>query len=351
MDKAYDLLKPAFWRLDPERAHGLAVGALASGLWRSGRPRPHPSLKLRVAGIDFPNPVGLAAGFDKNGEAIDGTLGLGFGFVEVGSVTPRPQAGNPKPRLFRLTEDRAVVNRMGFNNEGHAAVLKRIEARRSRGGIVGVNLGANKESEDRIGDYVAGLKTFHGVASYLVVNVSSPNTPGLRNLQGRAELERLIGRLNKARESLLPSPPLFLKLAPDLADEELAEAGEAALQGGIDAVILSNTTVTRPALRSPAANEAGGLSGRPLFALSTEKLATFRRATQGRLPLIGVGGIDSAETAWKKIEAGASLVQLYSGLVYEGPGLVRRIVEGLDAEVRRRGLTNVAQAVGSRGTT
>ena len=347
MGMLYEFLKPALWRLDAERAHGLALSALAMGFWPGGGASPRQALMVRLAGINFPNPVGLAAGFDKNAEAPDGALKLGFGFVEVGSVTPRPQAGNPKPRLFRLTEDRAVINRMGFNNDGHAAVLKRLEARRGRGGIVGVNLGANKDSDDRIEDYVAGLRTFHQVASYVTVNVSSPNTPGLRNLQSKAELEALIGRLNDARGSLSPSPPLFLKLASDLGDEELAEAGEAALAGGIDAVIVSNTTITRPLLRSRLAQEAGGLSGRPLFDLSTEKLAALRRATGGRLPLIGAGGIESAETAWRKIEAGATLVQLYSGLVYEGPGLVRRIVEGLDAEIRKRGLANISQAVGT----
>ncbi len=347
MSSPYDLLKPLLWKLDPERAHRLALLAMGSGLIGGSGKSVDPALRVRLAGLEFPNPLGLAAGFDKNAEVADGALKLGFGFVEVGSVTPRPQAGNPTPRLFRLAEDGAVINRMGFNNDGHAAVLRRLEARRSAGGLVGVNIGANKDSPDRIADYVEGLRTFHSVASFVTVNVSSPNTPGLRNLQARAELEQLIGRLNDVREKLGGRPPVFLKLAPDLGADEIAEAGEAALQGGIDAAILGNTTLTRPGLRSPFASEPGGLSGRPLFELSTAKLGSLRRATGGKLPLIGVGGVSSPETAWAKIEAGASLVQLYTGLVFEGPGLVRRILDGLTDEVRRRGMTSIAEATGA----
>jgi len=344
----YHLIKPLLWSIEPEAAHRLALRALASGWVGSPRPAVVPALAARLAGLEFPNPLGLAAGFDKSAQVPDGALGLGFGFVEVGSVTPRPQAGNPRPRLFRLAEDRAVINRMGFNNDGHAAVLARLEARRSQGGLVGVNLGANKDSSDRIGDYVEGLRAFRSVASFVTVNVSSPNTPGLRALQAKGELLTLIGRLNEERGRAGGGPPLFLKLAPDLSDEELAEAGEAALGGGIDAVVLGNTTLARPDLRSPFATEAGGLSGRPLFGPSTLKLKALYRATGGKLPLIGVGGIDSPQAAWAKIEAGASLLQLYTGLIFEGPGLVRRILDGLARETRRRGLASISEAVGSQ---
>jgi dihydroorotate dehydrogenase len=325
----YGLIEPLLASMEPERAHRLTVSALRMGLVPRQRGGKWPSLRIRLAGLDFPNPVGLAAGFDKNAEVPDAALGLGFGFVEVGTVTPNPQAGNPRPRIFRLGEDRAVINRLGFNNDGHAAVLKRLEARRAKAGIVGVNIGANKDSTDRIGDYVRGFEAFHGVASYITVNISSPNTPGLRDLQRREDLKALIGRLNDARERTGGRPPLFLKIAPDLDDEELVEIGYAAIALGIDAVIVSNTTLARPALRSAQAQEQGGLSGRPLFELSTLKLAVLHAETAGRLPLIGVGGIDSPERAWAKLEAGASLVQLYTGLVYEGPGLVRRICQGL----------------------
>ncbi len=308
-------------------------------------------LEQHLFGLDFPNPVGLAAGFDKNAEVPDAMLAQGFGFVEVGSVTPLPQAGNPRPRLFRLSEDEAVINRMGFNNEGAAAVRARLQARGGRGGIVGVNIGANKDAADRIADYAAGVRAFNALASYLVVNVSSPNTPGLRDLQAASELQRLLKRVNEARDEAAVKDarraPLLLKIAPDLGDDELAAIAAMAIEAGVDGLIVSNTTITRPPLKSPLAGEQGGLSGRPLFPLSTRQLACVYVETEGRLPLIGVGGISSPEDAWQKVRAGASLVQLYSALVYHGPGLVAEIVEGLAARLKANGFTRISEAVGS----
>jgi dihydroorotate dehydrogenase len=290
--------------------------------------------------------LGLAAGFDKNAEVPDAMLALGFGFVEVGTVTPRPQAGNPRPRLFRLSEDQAVVNRMGFNNEGHAAVLQRLRRRKGNPGIVGVNIGANKDTADRISDYVAGIAAFSDVASYFTINISSPNTPGLRNLQSVEELRPLLKRLNEARESQKQQVPMLLKIAPDLQDDEMKAMAECCMNSKVDGVIISNTTISRPQLQSPHAQETGGLSGAPLFDLSTQQLARFYRLTKGKIPLIGVGGISNAEQAWSKICAGASLLQLYSALVFQGPELLQEILNGLSRKISQNKMSGLTEAVG-----
>lgn len=330
--------------LDPEAAHRLAIRALQLVPLPPAR-ADDPLLRTRLAGLDLPNPVGLAAGLDKNGEALHGLARLGFGFVECGSVTPLPQAGNPKPRLFRLPEDKAVINRMGFNNDGLEAFADRL-ARRPRGAVVGANLGANKDTEDKAADYVAGLVRLKGLADYFTVNVSSPNTPGLRALQGRAALDDLLGRLAEARGG--DPTPVFLKIAPDLTPAEIALIVEAALDHRIDALIVSNTTLDRPeGLRSADRDEAGGLSGAPLRTRAREALKAAAMAASGRLPLVAVGGIDSGEEALARILAGASAVQVYSALIFEGPGLVGRIKRDLAAGLRARGFSTVAEAVGA----
>ncbi|MEO7563960.1 MAG: quinone-dependent dihydroorotate dehydrogenase, partial [Sphingomicrobium sp.] len=296
--------------------------------------------------------VGLAAGFDKDGEVPGQMLGLGFGFVEVGTVTPKPQAGNPRPRLFRLVEDQAVINRMGFNNDGQSAVLTRLAARERgsgpdssyRTGLVGVNIGANKDSRDRIADYVAGVEAMTPVADYLSVNISSPNTPGLRDLQSGGELVELLAAVRSAR--IVGGPPLFLKVAPDLADGDHERLSHAALDHGIDALIVANTTLARPPLKSRHASEQGGLSGAPLGPLALDQLRRFRAVVGGELPLIAVGGIASADDAWARILAGASLIQLYSAMVYQGPGIARRIARGLAERVKRDGYSSISEAVG-----
>lgn len=333
---------------DPEAAHGLAIRALQAGLGpRAGRD--DPILATEIAGLSLPNPVGLAPGFDKNAQVFGPMLKAGFGFVECGTVTPKPQAGNPRPRLFRLTEDQAVINRMGFNNEGLEAFAARLAARGP--GVVGANIGANKDSEDRIGDYVEGLQRLWGLASYFTINISSPNTPGLRALQTKAALQELLGRLAEARDALPAQGvvPMFLKVAPDLEEGEVEAIVETVLANGLAGVIVSNTTITRPALASRFREEAGGLSGAPLKTLSTEKLAEFAAAAAGRLTLVGAGGIASGADAYAKIRAGASAVQLYSALVYEGPGLVQRIKRELAELLRRDGFARVQDAVGARG--
>ena len=341
---AYSLIRPALFRLDPERAHGLAIAGLK--LMPGGKAAaPGGPLETRVAGLTFPNPLGMAAGFDKDGEVPDALLGLGFGFVEVGSITPLPQAGNPKPRLFRLEEDRAVINRMGFNNGGAAAAAERLSARRAKGGIVGINIGANKDSPNRLADYAAMARIMAPLASYLAVNVSSPNTPGLRALQDEAALAELLDGVLAARGS--DGPPVFLKVAPDLEPADVDAIARIAIDKGLGALIVSNTTISRPPLASTQAHEAGGLSGEPLRELAQQRLADFRKATGGAIPLIGVGGIASAEDAWARIRAGASLVQLYSAMTYEGPGIARRIVAGLERLMRQDGITSIAEAVGS----
>ena len=305
-----------------------------------------PALATELAGLKFPNPVGLAPGFDKDARVAHVMPHFGFGFVEVGTLTPLPQEGNPRPRLFRLVEDQAVINRMGFNNEGLEAFAARL-ARRGPG-VVGANIGANKDAEDRIGDYVTGLTRLWGMASYFTINISSPNTPGLRALQTKAALEELLGRLAQARDGLPAEGrvPMFLKVAPDLEDGEVEAIVETVVANGLHGIIVSNTTITRPSLASKHAGEAGGLSGAPLTQLSTQMLGLFHHAAAGRVALIGAGGIGSGEDAYAKLRAGASAVQLYSAMVYGGPGLVTRIKRDLAACLRRDGFASVAAAVG-----
>ncbi|HZV84076.1 MAG TPA: quinone-dependent dihydroorotate dehydrogenase [Brevundimonas sp.] len=327
--------------LDAETAHALAIRALQVAPLPAPAPD-DPVLHTSVAGLTLPNPVGLAAGLDKNGTALRGLARLGFGFVECGSVTPLAQPGNPRPRLFRLAEDRAVINRMGFNNLGLEAFADRLEGR-PRSVIVGANLGANKDTEDKAADYVAGLRRLRGLSDYVTVNVSSPNTPGLRALQGRAALDDLLGRLNEARDG--DRTPVFLKIAPDLTGAEIALIVEASIDHRIDALIVSNTTLDRPAtLRSAHRSEAGGLSGAPLKAGAAAALRAAAETSQGRLPLIAVGGVDSGDEAYRRIRAGACAVQLYSALVYEGPGLVGRIKRDLAVRLRADGFASVAEA-------
>ncbi len=338
----YRLLRPGLFLLDAERAHRLAIAALRAK--PAGHPQAPGPLQTQVAGLVFPNPLGMAAGFDKDGEVPDALLGLGFGFAEVGSITPRPQAGNARPRLFRLAEDRAVINRMGFNNNGAAAAAARLAARERRG-IVGINVGANKDSADRIADYVQMTRIMAPLASYLAVNISSPNTPGLRALQDEGALTGLLDAVLEARGE--SGPPVFLKVAPDLEPADIDAIARIALDKRLGALIVSNTTISRPPLRSSLAGETGGLSGAPLKDLALERLRDFRKATGGAIPLVGVGGIANTEDAWARIRAGASLVQLYSAMVYEGPGIARTIVRGLEALLRRDGFASVAEAVGS----
>jgi dihydroorotate dehydrogenase len=339
----YPLLRPLAFALDAERAHRATIAALK--LIPAGRPAiPDPILAIRVAGLDFPNPVGLAAGFDKDAEVFARVLGFGFGFVEIGTLTPRPQAGNPRPRLFRLAEDQAVINRMGFNNRGLDAALTRLRTKR-RGGIIGVNIGANKDSVDRIADYAAGVRVMAEVADYLTVNISSPNTPGLRGLQDKSALRDLLAAVMEVRG---PSgPPVFLKIAPDLDRSAIDDIAQVAIAAAIQGLIVANTTVSRPPLRSRWRGEAGGLSGKPLEALALQALRDVRSATGGTLPLIAAGGIASGADGYERIRAGASLIQLYTALVYEGPGLARRICRELTALLARDGFGTLGEAVGS----
>jgi len=342
----FNIIGPAIRLMDAEKAHGAAIAALKTGLVPAPAKFSHDSLRIEVCGLSFPNPVGLAPGFDKNAEVPDAMLGQGFGFVEVGTVTPLPQDGNVKPRLFRLPEDKAVINRMGFNNHGAEAVLRRLMVRK-KNGIVGVNIGANKSSDDREGDYVKGIETFHQIADYLTVNISSPNTPGLRGMQSRKELTTLLDRLSETRQKLHCQTPVFLKIAPDLIDEELADICEVCLGGAVDGLIISNTTLSREGLHSSVQNEAGGLSGQPLFEMSTRMLARASKLTQGKLPLIGVGGVSSAEQAFEKLRAGASLVQLYSAMVYEGPTLGHEISKGLVKLIDKHNFNTIKSVIAS----
>lgn len=339
----YSLLRPALFLADAESAHGLSLAALRLTPMR--RFRRQEALTQHVAGLVFPNPVGLAPGYDKNAEVCAAAFGLGFGSVEVGTVTPRPQAGNPRPRLFRLVEDRAVINRMGFNNDGMEAVAARLArvTQSDRVGPLGINIGANKDSEDRVADYVAAMERLAPLADYVTINISSPNTPGLRALQDKSALVDLLLRVKAAAPE---GKPVFLKVAPDLEPADIDDISEVAISQTLDALIVSNTTITRPALKSRYSGEAGGLSGAPLRDLAQQRLRDFRVATSGKLPLIGVGGIASAQDAYARIRAGASLVQLYSALVYEGPSLARQINKGLLALLARDGLANVADAIG-----
>ncbi len=342
----FDLARPFLRAMDAEAAHLMGLKALKAGLYPADHSADDSSLAVTAFGLDFPNPIGIAAGFDKNAEVPDAVLNMGCGFAEAGTVTPLPQEGNPKPRVFRLMDDKAVINRLGFNNEGHQAVLRRVLARQ-KNGIVGINIGANKTSQDMVADYVKGVELFAPHATYLTVNISSPNTPGLRGLQERSQLEELIGRICTTREKSEKRPPLLLKIAPDLIDEELEDIAEVVLASAIDGVIVSNTTIARPPLKSSHKEEAGGLSGEPLFVPATRMLARFYQATGGKIPLVGVGGINSTETAWEKFRAGASLIQLYTGLVFEGPGLPARIKQGLATRLRLEKHSSITEITGS----
>ena len=339
----YSLVRPLLFALDAERAHNLAidmVGALPVA------PAKHdPRLAVEVAGLRFPSPIGLAAGLDKDAHAPDAFLRLGFGFVEVGTITPLPQPGNPKPRLFRLVEDDAIINRMGFNSGGQAAARERLRKRAGRPGIVGVNIGANKDAADRVADYAEGVRAMAAVASYLTVNISSPNTPGLRALQDAGALDALLTAVMAARPA--GGPPIFLKVAPDLEPADIDDIARVAIDRGIDALIVSNTTISRPPLHSRHAGEAGGLSGAPLKDLALRRLRDFRVATGGRLPLIAAGGIASGADALARIKAGARLIQLYSALIYKGPFLPRRIESELIALLEKEGHESISSAIGT----
>jgi dihydroorotate dehydrogenase len=344
--KLLDLALPIARRLDPEDAHALAIRAL--GALPLLPARDDPKLRVSAFGLDFPNPVGLAAGFDKNAEVPDAALRAGFGFVEIGTVTPRPQSGNPRPRMFRLPADEGLVNRLGFNNEGMEAARARLDSRAGRLGIVGVNVGANRDSKDRIADYATGIETLAPFASYLTVNVSSPNTPGLRQLQAGAVLDDLLARAVEARDLAKLRKPVLLKIAPDLSLQELDDLVVVAKKRRLDGMIVSNTTVSRSKeLRDPNAREEGGLSGKPLFALSTWMLSETYKRVEGAFPLIGVGGVDSADAAWRKIRAGATLVQLYSALTFKGFGLVQTIKHGLSERLAKGGHRSLIDIVGA----
>jgi len=356
--RLYPLIRPLAFALDAESAHRMTIAALK--LVPPRRPPDFPpSLKTTVAGLDFPTPVGLAAGFDKDAEVAEQMLSMGFGFVEVGTLTPRPQHGNPRPRLYRLTQDQAVINRMGFNNRGQPDAFQRLIDCTHVHGVIGVNVGANKESVDRIADYAEGVRAMAPVAKYLTINISSPNTPGLRQLQDEGALSALLEAVNEARPKNGPPrpgssagprpahPPIFLKVAPDLGEGEPDQIIRVAMQHGVDALIVANTTVSRPPLKSRFAVEAGGLSGAPLKSLALKALRDFRSASGGEIPLIGVGGIATADDAWERIRAGASLIQLYSAMVYQGPRIAAKIARGLAGRVRQAGYGNIAEAVGT----
>ena len=344
------LLRPALFCMDAEQAHGIGIKVLESGLMPSPTLVLDSRLAVAVCGLRFPNPIGMAAGFDKNAQVPDALLRLGFGFAEAGTITPKPQDGNPKPRVFRLVEDKAVVNRLGFNNEGHDAAFARLSARRGKAGIVGVNIGANKETLDRINDYVLGIKRFYSLASYFTVNISSPNTPGLRDLQARASLAELLSKVMTERDAQGAKSgkiiPVFLKIAPDLAEGDLEDVAAEVLANRVEGVIVSNTTLSRAGLRNANARETGGMSGVPLFERSTIALAKMRKLLGNQAAIVGVGGINSAETALAKIEAGADLVQLYTGFIYEGPSLANDICAGLSRTLDRDGTKSVTDYKG-----
>jgi dihydroorotate dehydrogenase len=339
----YPLLRPFVFALDAEAAHRATIAAVRLLPVHSAH-LPE-SLRTTVAGIDFPSPVGLAAGFDKDARVAPEMLSLGFGFVEVGTLTPRPQAGNDKPRLFRLVEDRAIINRMGFNNCGQVEAFLRLKTFNRLGGPIGVNIGANKDSPDRIGDYVSGVRSMSAAADYLTVNISSPNTPGLRALQDQGALDTLLSAVTEARDR--KGPPIFLKVAPDLEKGDAERIVRSAIDNRIDAIIVSNTTVSRPPLKSRHAGEQGGLSGEPLKPLALDALRQFRSAAGTAIPLIGCGGISNVDDAWERIRAGASLLQLYTAMIYEGPHVARRIARGLDLKLKRAGYPSIADAVGT----
>ncbi len=344
IDKLFSLAQPGLFLLEPERAHEMTLRALERGVYpRAGAN--HPSLRQTLWGLDFPNPIGMAAGFDKDARVPDALLGMGFGFTEIGTVTPKPQSGNPTPRVFRLVRQGALINRLGFNSGGHAATRERL-VRRSARGVVGVNIGANKDSVDQVEDYAAGVRAFADLASYLTVNISSPNTPGLRGLQAPEKLDGLLERVISERDAAKPGLPVLIKLAPDIDDDALPEICALLVSRGVDGIILTNTTIGRDGVAHAAhGGETGGLSGRPLFARSTRTLAMAHLLTGGKIPLIGVGGIDSGEAALQKILAGASLIQLYTGLIYEGPALLGRINQTI-ADYLAEKSTTLRQAVG-----
>jgi len=341
------LAHPVLLRLDPETAHRAVIAALRFAPGATSA-KSDPLLAVNAFGLAFANPLGLAAGFDKNAEAARGLLGAGFGFVEVGTLTPKPQAGNARPRLFRLPEDGALINRLGFNNEGYARAHARLTERRPAG-IIGVNIGPNKDTADRIDDYALGVRTFADVASYFTINISSPNTPGLRDLQKRAALDELVARVIDARDACPARRPVLVKIAPDLDETELDDIVGVARARSVDGMIVSNTTISRPtSLASPAARESGGLSGRPLFGLATRTLARVFLRAEGAFSLIGCGGVDSAEAALAKLEAGASLIQLYTALIYRGPALIDEILAGLAAARVSRKVRSLAELTGAR---
>lgn len=335
----------ALHRLDPERAHGLSLAALRLGLGPAPGPYATPRLVTSLAGMSLPNPVGLAAGYDKNAECLPALMAAGFGWLEVGAATPEPQPGNPKPRLFRLTEDRATINRFGFNNQGMESIATRL-ASRPNGIPVGLNLGANKTSTDRAADFARVLARCGPHVDFATVNVSSPNTEKLRDLQGPAALKGLLAGVMEVREDLPLQIPVFLKIAPDLTSDELAQIAEVALASGLSGIIATNTTLSRDGLRSPQKSETGGLSGAPLFEKSTRVLAQLSKLTDGKMPLVGVGGIANADQAYAKIRAGASAVQIYTAMVYHGISLATDIARGLDTLLERDGYANIAEAVG-----
>jgi len=339
------LTRDTLLKMEPETAHRTTINALRMGLAPKGDADPA-SLSTKFVGLDLPNPLGMAAGFDKNAEVPDALAQVGFGFVEVGTITPRAQPGNPTPRMFRVPEALGVINRLGFNNEGHAAALERLSRRRGKG-IVGINIGANKDSADFVADYVEGVKTFAPFADYLTANMSSPNTPGLRNLQGDEALTRLLGAITDARASQSRQPPILLKIAPDLDETAMDDIARVVLASGIDGLIVSNTTISRSAIAGlPHAEEMGGLSGKPLFSLATQRLAQMRQRLGPDFPIVGVGGIHSAASAVAKLEAGANVLQLYSALVYGGMDLVDEIKQGLAKAVSTQGLGSVSALTG-----
>jgi len=347
----FDLARPLLLTIEPERAHEMTLRSLERGLYPRQKNGDHPALAQSVMGLDFPNPLGIAAGFDKNARVPQAIRNIGFGYSEIGTVTPLAQPGNPGPRIFRLIRDRAVINRLGFNNEGHGAALARLQAKRPSG-ILGINIGANKDTDDKIADYVLGLSAFSEIADYFMINISSPNTPGLRDLQAPDVLNELLDRVNSARgeiyEVMGVRPPMAVKLAPDVAESDLEGIVAVLVAQKVDAICISNTTLVRTGLVDQVtAQESGGLSGRPLFDRSTRMLARVFQLSGGVIPLIGVGGIDSPERALDKMRAGASLIQLYTGLIYEGPGLVGRIKAHLEDHAQAHKLTSISDVVGS----
>lgn len=352
LNTLYRFARPALFALEPEDAHEATIKALERGLHPRQIGNDDPLLRQTVFGLDFPNPVGIAAGYDKDARVPDAILAMGCGFAEIGTVTPHAQPGNPKPRVFRLLADNALVNSLGFNNGGHAAALARLQARTARNGVVGINIGANKDSTDRPADYAQGIETFNAVASYFTVNISSPNTPGLRDLQAPAALDELLSRIMATRARLVSQGaarrPIVVKIAPDIAKDDVAPVCERLIAHAVDGIAVSNTTLSRNGVTDTLAAKSGGLSGRPLFRRATAMLARVYEATGGKIPLIGIGGIDSGKAALEKIEAGATLLQLYTGLVYAGPGLIGEIKSHLASELRRRGCSDLSALRGTK---